>query len=56
MVDRNHKSDSVSLHINDMRRDDEGHYKIKYIKDLFGTILADLVVNLTVLGKCIKLP
>ena len=53
VVDRNHKTDSVSLHINYVRRDDEGQYKIEYINDLAGTILADLVINLTVLGECI---
>ena len=55
VVDRNHKTDSVSLHINDVRRDYEGQYKIEYIKDLAGTVLADLVMNLTVLGKFIIL-
>ena len=51
VVDRNHKTGSVSLHINDVSRDDEGQYKIEYIKDFAGTVLADLVINLTVLGK-----
>ena len=53
VVDRNHKTDSVSLHINNVTRDDEGQYKIEYIKDLAGTVLADLVMNLTVLSKFI---
>ena len=55
VVDRNHTTDSVSLHINDVRRDDEGHYKIEYIEDFAGTVLADLVMNLTILGECIIL-
>ncbi|XP_068686468.1 hemicentin-1-like isoform X1 [Montipora foliosa] len=49
VVDRNHKTDSVSLHISDVRRDDEGQYKIEYLEDFAGTVLADLVMNLTVL-------
>ncbi|XP_068685507.1 hemicentin-2-like [Montipora foliosa] len=49
VVNRNHKTDTVSLHINELRRDDEGQYKIEYIKDIAGTLLADLVMNLTVL-------
>ena len=55
VVDRNHKTDSVTLHINNVSRDDEGQYKIGYIKDVLGTVLAELVMNLTVLGKCIIL-
>ncbi|XP_068733267.1 neuronal growth regulator 1-like [Montipora capricornis] len=49
VIDRNHKTDSVTLHINDVKRDDEGQYKIRYVKDVFATVLAKLVLNLTVL-------
>ncbi|XP_068686491.1 B-cell receptor CD22-like [Montipora foliosa] len=44
LVDRNHKTDSVSLIINDVRTDDEGQYKIEYIEDFAGTVVADLVM------------
>ncbi|XP_068733675.1 uncharacterized protein [Montipora capricornis] len=49
VIDRNHKTDSVTLHINDVKRDDEGQYKIQYVKDPFGPALGELVLNLTVL-------
>ena len=53
VIDKNHKTDSVTLHINDVKRDDEGRYQIRYVKDSFGNVLADLAMNLTVLGECI---
>ena len=55
VIDKNHKTDSVTLHINDVKRDDEGQYKIRFVKDIFGNVLADLAMNLTVLGECIIL-
>ncbi|XP_068686490.1 hemicentin-1-like [Montipora foliosa] len=48
LIDKNHKTDSVTLHINDVKRDDEGQYKIQY-KDISGNVLAELAMNLTVL-------
>ena len=47
-IDRN---DPVTLHINNVRREDEGTYKIEYSLEFDGTILADHEVNVTVLGK-----
>ncbi|XP_068686493.1 tyrosine kinase receptor Cad96Ca-like isoform X2 [Montipora foliosa] len=49
VIDKNHKTDSVTLHINDVKIDDEGQYKIRYVKDILGNVLAELVMNLTVL-------
>ncbi len=48
VIDRN---DPATLHIKDVRRDDEGMYKIEFSVELAGTVLADQEVNLTVLGK-----
>ena len=39
------------LLINNVRREDEGTYKIEYSLELDGTVLADHEVNVTVLGK-----
>ena len=47
-IDRN---DPATLHINNVRREDEGTYKIEYSLELDGTVLADHEVNVTVLGK-----
>ena len=55
VIDKNHKTDSVTLHINDVKTDDEGRYKIQYVKDSGGNVLAELAMNLTVLGKCVML-
>ncbi|KAJ7323107.1 hypothetical protein OS493_032393 [Desmophyllum pertusum] len=47
------KNDPATLHINDVRREDEGKYKIEFFLE-FGVdakIIADHEVNLTVLGK-----
>lgn len=48
VIDRN---DPATLHIKDVRTEDEGKYKIEYILELDGTVLAHQEVNLTVLGK-----
>ncbi len=45
------KNDPATLHIKDVRREDEGMYKIEFSLELDGTVLADQEVNLTVLGK-----
>ena len=55
VIDKNHKTDSVTLHINNVRGDDEGQYKIRYVIDSGGNVLAELAMNLTVLGKCVML-
>ena len=47
-IDRN---DSATLHINNVRREDEGTYKIEYSLEADGTVLAEHEVNVTVLGK-----
>ena len=47
-IDRN---DPATLHINNVRREDEGTYKIEYSLEIDGTVLADHEVNVTVLGK-----
>ncbi|XP_068733728.1 protein CEPU-1-like [Montipora capricornis] len=48
VIDKNNKTDSVTLHINNVREDDEGQYKIRYV-DSGGNVLAELAMNLTVL-------
>ena len=45
------KNDPATLLINNVRREDEGTYKIEYSLELDGTVLADHEVNVTVLGK-----
>ncbi|XP_068733682.1 limbic system-associated membrane protein-like isoform X2 [Montipora capricornis] len=49
VIDRNHKTDYVTLHITVLKLDDEGQYKIQYVTDIGGNVLAELVMNLTVL-------
>ena len=48
VVDRN---DAATLHIKDVRREDEGTYNIEVILQLGANAIADHKVNLTVLGK-----
>ncbi|KAJ7392880.1 hypothetical protein OS493_010541 [Desmophyllum pertusum] len=48
VVDRN---DPATLHIKDVRREDEGTYKIYFFLQLGGNAIVDHEVNLTVLGK-----
>lgn len=45
------RNDPATLLINDVRTEDEGTYKIEYIVEVDGTVLADHEVNVTVLGK-----
>ena len=45
------KIDPATLLINNVRTEDEGTYKIEYIVEVDGTVLADHEVNVTVLGK-----
>ena len=45
------KNDPATLLINNVRTEDEGTYKIEYIVEVDGTVLADHEVNVTVLGK-----
>ena len=45
------KNDPATLFINDVRREDEGTYKIEYSVQVDGTVLADHEVTGTVLGK-----
>ena len=45
------KNDTATLLINNVRTEDEGTYKIEYIVEVDGTVLADHEVNVTVLGK-----
>ena len=45
------RKDSATLHISNVRREDEGTYKIEYSLELNGTVLAEHEVNVTVLGK-----
>ena len=47
-LDRN---DPATLHINNVRREDEGTYKIGYSLEIDATVLADHEINVTVLGK-----
>jgi len=44
------KNDQATLHIKDVRREDEGTYKIEFILQADGTVLAEQRVNFTVLG------
>jgi len=48
VIDRN---DEATLHIKDVRREDEGTYKIEFSLQSDGTVHAEQRVNLTVLGK-----
>ena len=45
------RDDQATLHIQDVRREDEGTYKIEFILESDGTVVAEYSVNLTVLGK-----
>ena len=45
------RSDQATLHIKDIRREDEGTYKIEVVLDSDGTVVAEQRVNVTVLGK-----
>ena len=45
------KNDPATLLINNVRREDEGTYRIEYCLELDGSVLADHEVNVTVLGK-----
>lgn len=49
------RSDEATLHIKDVRREDEGTYKIQFSLKTDGTVLAGQKVNLTVLGKLLYL-
>ena len=48
VIDRN---DQATLHIKQVRREDEGTYKIEFALDSVGTVVAEYSVNLEVLGK-----
>ena len=48
VIDRN---DQATLHIKDVRRGDEGTYKIEFTLKADGSVLVEQRVNLTVLGK-----
>ena len=48
VIDRN---DPATLHIKDIRREDEGTYKIEFVLDSDRTAVAEQRVNVTVLGK-----
>ena len=52
-IDRNHQA---TLLINNVRREDEGKYKIEYGVEFDGTILAYQEFHVTVLGKvlCVR--
>ena len=45
------RSDQATLHIKDVRREDEGTYKIQFTLKADGSVLVEQRVNLTVLGK-----
>lgn len=45
------RSDQATLHIKDVRREDEGTYEIEFTLKTDGSVLAEQRVNLTVLGK-----
>ena len=45
------RSDQATLHIKNVRRDDEGTYKIEFTLKQDGSVLTEQRVNLTVLGK-----
>ena len=53
IVDRNHQA---TLLINNVRREDEGKYKIEYSVQLDGTLLAYQEFKVSVLGKVLCLP
>ena len=48
VIDRN---DPATLYIKDIRREDEGTYKIEFVLDSDWTVVAEQRVNVTVLGK-----
>ena len=48
VIDRN---EPATLHIKDIRREDEGTYNIEFILHLDGTVVAEQRVNVTVLCK-----
>ena len=52
-IDRNHQA---TLLINNVRREDEGSYKIEYSVEFDGTLLAYQEFNVSVLGKvlCVR--
>ena len=52
-IDRNHQA---TLLINNVRREDEGTYKIEYSVEFDGTLLAYQEFNVSVLGKvlCVR--
>ena len=52
-IDRNHQA---TLLINNVRKEDEGMYKIEYGVQLDGTLLAYQEFNVSVLGKvlCVR--
>lgn len=45
------RDDQATLHIKDVRREDEGTYKIDFSLNLEGPVVAEDRVNLTVLGE-----
>ena len=45
------RDDQATLNIKDVRREDEGTFKIEYILESDGTVVAEQRVNLTVLGN-----
>ena len=45
------RDDQTTLHIKDVRREDEGTYKIEVTLKADGSVLVEQRVNLTVLGK-----
>ena len=45
------RSDQATLHIKDVRREDDGTYKIEFTLKTDGSVFAEQRVNLTVLGK-----
>ena len=48
VIDRN---DQATLHIKDVRREDVGTYKIEFVLESDGTVVAEQRVNVTILGK-----
>ena len=45
------RGDQATLHIKDVRREDEGTYKIEFALKTDGSVVAEQRVNLTVLGE-----
>ena len=45
------RSDQATLHIKNIKREDEGTYKIEFTLKTDGSVLTEQRVNLTVLGK-----